>query len=95
MDAPASAEGACSPCTATPGLVSTVVAPCLPHPQAGHQMFVNLPTAVASSEAEEIGVEHLLRDVKDASVSTLAEDVMAKVAALRGLQGRLEVRNMR
>ena len=58
-------------------------------------MFVNLPTAVASSEAEEIGVEHLLRDVKDASVSTLAEDVMAKVAALRGLQGRLEVRNMR
>lgn len=38
-------------------------------------MFVNLPTEVGATEAEEIGVEHLLRDVKDAAVSTLASEV--------------------
>ena len=39
------------------------------------QVFVNLPTEVGATEAEEIGVEHLLRDVKDAAVSTLASEV--------------------
>jgi 26S proteasome regulatory subunit N8 len=34
-------------------------------------------------------VEHLLRDVKDATISTLATDVSAKLQALRGLQSRL------
>ena len=40
-------------------------------------------------EAEEIGVEHLLRDVKDATVSTLATRVSAKLDALRCLEERL------
>lgn len=39
------------------------------------QVFANLPTEVGATEAEEIGVEHLLRDVKDAAVSTLASEV--------------------
>ena len=39
------------------------------------QVFVNLPTEVGATEAEEIGVEHLLRDVKDASISTLSSEV--------------------
>lgn len=39
------------------------------------QVFVNLPTEVGATEAEEIGVEHLLRDVKDAAVSTLSSEV--------------------
>lgn len=35
------------------------------------------------------GVEHLLRDVKDATISTLSSDVSAKLQALQGLQSRL------
>ena len=34
-------------------------------------------------------MEHLLRDVKDASVSTLAADVATLAAGLRGLHSRL------
>ena len=39
-------------------------------------------------EAEEVGVEHLLRDVNDPSVSTLANQIKHKVAALAGLKER-------
>lgn len=35
------------------------------------------------------GVEHLLRNVKDATISTLASDVSAKLQALKGLRSRL------
>jgi hypothetical protein len=35
------------------------------------------------------GVEHLLRNVKDATISTLASDVSAKLQALKGLKTRL------
>ena len=35
------------------------------------------------------GVEHLLRDVKDATVSTLAADVSTLATGLNGLQSRL------
>ncbi|GMH41082.1 hypothetical protein BSKO_08992 [Bryopsis sp. KO-2023] len=53
------------------------------------RVFVNVPTEVGQTEAEEIGVEHLLRDVKDATVSTLATEVSAKVQGVRGLSSRL------
>lgn len=35
------------------------------------------------------GVEHLLRDVKDATISTLSTDVSGKLQALEGLKNRL------
>ncbi|CAD7702890.1 unnamed protein product [Ostreobium quekettii] len=54
------------------------------------KVFLNVPTEVGQTEAEEIGVEHLLRDVKDATISTLATDVSAKVQGLRGLFSRLQ-----
>ncbi|CAD7705460.1 unnamed protein product [Ostreobium quekettii] len=54
------------------------------------KVFVNIPTQVGQTEAEEIGVEHLLRDVKDATISTLATDVSAKVQGVRGLSSRLQ-----
>jgi len=38
-----------------------------------------LPTGVGQTEAEEIGVEHLLRDVKDASVSTLTTEINGRI----------------
>jgi 26S proteasome regulatory subunit N8 len=33
-----------------------------------NRQFVHLPSSIGASEAEEVGVEHLLRDIKDASV---------------------------
>eukprot|EP01011_Urceolus_sp_BLP5_P000724 TRINITY_DN1662_c0_g1_i2.p1 TRINITY_DN1662_c0_g1~~TRINITY_DN1662_c0_g1_i2.p1 ORF type:complete len:229 (+),score=80.72 TRINITY_DN1662_c0_g1_i2:207-893(+) len=49
------------------------------------------PLCVAGAlEAEEIGVEHLLRDVSDNTVSTLSTQVKDKVAALAGLRDRLD-----
>ena len=52
--------------------------------------FQHLPSEIGAEEAEEIGVEHLLRDIKDTTVSTLAERVNAKLASLKGLKARLE-----
>lgn len=53
------------------------------------KVFSHLPSSVGAYEAEEIGVEHLLRDVKDATVSTLATCISAKLDALRSLEERL------
>lgn len=37
--------------------------------------FVHVPSTVEAFEPEEIGVEQLLRDIKDVTVSTLTTDV--------------------
>jgi 26S proteasome regulatory subunit N8 len=52
--------------------------------------FQHVPSSIGALEAEEIGVEHLLRDVTDTTVSTLSTQVKDKVAALSGLYTRLE-----
>mmetsp|Transcript_1802 Transcript_1802/g.6808 ORF Transcript_1802/g.6808 Transcript_1802/m.6808 type:complete len:331 (-) Transcript_1802:2080-3072(-) len=52
--------------------------------------FVHLPSSIEAFEAEEIGVEHLLRDVKDNTVSTLATRVGEKMQSLKGLEKRLK-----
>merc|ERR1712084_73901 len=51
--------------------------------------FVNVKCSVGASEPEEVGVEHLLRDIKNASASTLAVRVGDKISALKGLAARL------
>ena len=51
--------------------------------------FINLPTEVGATEAEDIGVEHLLRDVKDVNLSTLSSQVGEMVVGLRGLSSKL------
>ncbi|KAM0929703.1 hypothetical protein ACQ4PT_001442 [Festuca glaucescens] len=44
--------------------------------QKSQKVFVHVPSENAAHEVEEIGVEHILRDVKDTTISTLAtEDV--------------------
>jgi 26S proteasome regulatory subunit N8 len=53
------------------------------------RVFANLPTEVGATEAEEIGVEHLLRGVKDVTLSTLSTDVGEMVTGLRSLRSRL------
>jgi len=58
--------------------------------QKAQKVFVNLPTEVGATEAEEIGVEHLLRDVKDVTTSTLSSEVGDLVVGLKGLRARLK-----
>lgn len=52
--------------------------------------FVHIASELGALEAEEIGVEHLLRDVKDTSVTTLSQQVTNQVASLKGLFSRLQ-----
>merc|ERR1712151_533750 len=52
--------------------------------------FLHVPSSVGAFEAEEVGVEHLLRDIKNASASTLAVRVGDKISALKGLSTRLK-----
>ena len=48
-----------------------------------------MPSAIEAEEAEEIGVEHLLRDIKDSTTTTLATRVSEQLASLQGLRSRL------
>lgn len=52
--------------------------------------FQHLASEVGAYEAEEVGVEHLLRDVNDPSVSSLGFEARHKLQALRGLHERLK-----
>lgn len=52
--------------------------------------FEHLPSEINAADAEEVGVGHLLRDIKDSSVSSLTGEITAKVAALRSLGDRLK-----
>merc|ERR1711998_495263 len=51
--------------------------------------FLHVSSTVGAFEAEEVGVEHLLRDIRNASASTLAVRVGDKIGALKGLAMRL------
>jgi len=46
-------------------------------------------SGVVASEAEEVGVEHLLREIQDISLSTLTTEVNRKMTGLHGLVSRL------
>ncbi len=54
------------------------------------QNFVHVPSEIGALEPEEVGVEHLLRDIKDTTVGTLSDQVKAKVNALKGLKKRMK-----
>ena len=51
--------------------------------------FIPVLVSVESEEAEEIGVEHLIRDIKDPSQGDLSMDIEGKVVAMRELQTHL------
>eukprot|EP00002_Diphylleia_rotans_P001208 TRINITY_DN1066_c0_g1_i3.p1 TRINITY_DN1066_c0_g1~~TRINITY_DN1066_c0_g1_i3.p1 ORF type:complete len:292 (-),score=80.25 TRINITY_DN1066_c0_g1_i3:223-1098(-) len=51
--------------------------------------FVHIPSEIGALEAEEVGVEQLLRDITDASVSTLATQIPEKLSSLKGLVLRI------
>ncbi|KAI9098300.1 maintenance of mitochondrial structure and function-domain-containing protein [Phlyctochytrium arcticum] len=51
--------------------------------------FHHIPTQIEAEEAEEIGVEHLLRDIKDTSIGTLSTQITNQLVSLKGLQTHL------
>uniref|UniRef100_A0A8B9JQC0 26S proteasome non-ATPase regulatory subunit 7 n=1 Tax=Astyanax mexicanus TaxID=7994 RepID=A0A8B9JQC0_ASTMX len=44
---------------------------------------------IGAEEAEEVGVEHLLRDIKDTTVGTLSQRITNQVHGLKGLNSKL------
>jgi len=54
------------------------------------RQFIHLPSSIGATEAEEVGVEHLLRDIKDASKGQLSKDVEDKINALKALAEKLK-----
>jgi len=58
------------------------------------RVFKHIPCSIEAEEAEEVGVEHLLRDINDPSTSTLALQIKQKISGLSGLVARLvEIRD--
>ena len=53
------------------------------------RVFKHLACHIEAEEAEEVGVEHLLRDINDPSTSILAMKIKQKVSGLAGLGSRL------
>ncbi|EKD19053.1 uncharacterized protein L3040_006543 [Drepanopeziza brunnea f. sp. 'multigermtubi'] len=51
--------------------------------------FVHTPSFIEAEEAEEIGVEHLLRDIRDVAVGTLSTRITNQLQSLQGLHLRL------
>lgn len=52
--------------------------------------FQHTPSSIGALEAEEVGVEHLLRDVKDASISNLTTSIQEKVNSLKSLNEHIK-----
>lgn len=51
--------------------------------------FDHVKSEIGAEEAEEVGVEHLLRDIKDTTVGTLSQHLTTQVVALKSLQSKL------
>lgn len=59
--------------------------------QSIRKQFIHLPSKIEALEAEEVGVEHLLRGIRDVSSSTLSDQIRSKLDSLIGLRKRLSV----
>lgn len=57
--------------------------------QTAHR-FQHIPSTIEALEAEEVGVEHLLRDVRDTNISTLSTQISDKVSSLKSLIARVQ-----
>lgn len=51
--------------------------------------FEHVPSEIGAEEAEEVGVEHLLRDIKDTTVGTLSQKITNQLMGLKGLEMKL------
>ncbi len=55
-----------------------------------YKSFFHIESKVEATEPEEIGVEHLLREIKEIPLNSLESSISQKVQALRGLSGKIE-----
>jgi 26S proteasome regulatory subunit N8 len=54
-----------------------------------NRQFAHVPSLIGAMEAEEVGVEHLLREINDPTVSTVASLIKAKMSGLATLSEKL------
>jgi hypothetical protein len=52
--------------------------------------FDHVPSEIGAEEAEEVGVEHLLRDIKDTTVGSLSQRVTNQLMGLKGLNQQIK-----
>jgi len=52
--------------------------------------FEHVASEIGAEEAEEVGVEHLLRDIKDTTVGTLSQQITNQLLGLKGLDAKLQ-----
>lgn len=52
--------------------------------------FSHITCEIGATEAEEVGVEHLLRNIRDTSMSTVSDQVQAKLSSLLSMKKRME-----
>jgi 26S proteasome regulatory subunit N8 len=52
--------------------------------------FTHVASEIQAEEAEEIGVEHLLRDIKDNAVGSLSTRITSNYTALQSLESQLD-----
>ncbi|GBE61578.1 Mov34 MPN PAD-1 family protein [Babesia ovata] len=51
--------------------------------------FAHVPSEMGAFEAEEVGLEHLLRDLTNVTTSTLSKKVESKISALKSMTSNL------
>ncbi|XP_033754338.1 26S proteasome non-ATPase regulatory subunit 7-like [Pecten maximus] len=51
--------------------------------------FDHVPSEIGAEEAEEVGVEHLLRDIKDTTVGSLSQRITNQLMGLKGLHSHI------
>ncbi|XP_022342055.2 26S proteasome non-ATPase regulatory subunit 7-like [Crassostrea virginica] len=51
--------------------------------------FDHVPSEIGAEEAEEVGVEHLLRDIKDTTVGSLSQRITNQLMGLKGLHAHV------
>lgn len=52
--------------------------------------FEHVSSEIGAEEAEEVGVEHLLRDIKDTTIGTLSQRITNQLMGLKGLHSELK-----
>merc|ERR1712212_1313008 len=52
--------------------------------------FEHVASEIGAEEAEEVGVEHLLRDIKDTTVGTLSQRITTQLMGLKGLNSQIQ-----
>lgn len=54
-----------------------------------NRTFEHVSSEIGAEEAEEVGVEHLLRDIKDTTSGTLSQRITSQLGGLKGLYSQM------